>query len=178
MLVGGLTFGRPPASAIAPVLCALTGPARRTSGRSRSPGPGWATLRLPEPSQSEGDRLTSDLTYPLSLSDGDPERVTVRPQLPDSDAILMPPMDTRGSGSIGLPAIVAVQPRPTVGTRTFGAGESGASRSPVNEVAAASSISAVRRDEHACAHDGAGPPAQRVSMPRLARSRLPGRRRA
>jgi len=24
------------------------------------PGPGWATLRLPEPSQSEGDRLTSD----------------------------------------------------------------------------------------------------------------------
>jgi hypothetical protein len=27
-----------------------------------SPGPGWATLRLPAPNQSEGDGLASDLT--------------------------------------------------------------------------------------------------------------------
>ena len=40
-------------------------------GRSRSPGVGRVTLRLPEPSQTEGDGFASDLTHPLSLSDAE-----------------------------------------------------------------------------------------------------------
>jgi len=62
------------------------------------PGPGRVTLRLPVPSQPEGDGLASDLTHAQSLSGGDPELVTVRTRLPDSHAILMPQMETRGLG--------------------------------------------------------------------------------
>ena len=42
-------------------------PAPWAATRALSPAPGWATLRLPVPSQSEGDGLTADLTHP-SLS--------------------------------------------------------------------------------------------------------------
>jgi hypothetical protein len=40
------------------------------------------TIRLPEPSQSEGNGLASDLTHAQSLSGGDTERVTVEPGYP------------------------------------------------------------------------------------------------
>jgi len=45
-------------------------------------GVGWATLRLPVPSQSEGDGLAYDLTHAQSLIGGDPEPVAVRPDHP------------------------------------------------------------------------------------------------
>jgi len=53
--------------------------AAATPDRTRSPGPGWSSLRLPERSQSEGDGLTADLTDPLSLGDANTARVAVRP---------------------------------------------------------------------------------------------------
>ena len=40
---------------------------------------GRVTLRLPEPSQSEGDGLAADLTHAQSLTGGDPAWVTIRP---------------------------------------------------------------------------------------------------
>jgi len=62
-------------------------------GRSVSPGPGWVTLRLPEPNQSEGDGLASELTHPLSLSDANTARVTVRSGYPKP----VQPVGRRGS---------------------------------------------------------------------------------
>jgi len=52
-------------------------------GRRITPGSGWATLRLPEPNQSEDDGLGFDLTDPLSLSDANTARVAVRPGYPN-----------------------------------------------------------------------------------------------
>ena len=64
----------------------------RTSGPEGAqitPGPGWATLHLPEPSQSDGDGLGSDLTHPLPLSAwaqvviGNTAEVAIRPRYPN-----------------------------------------------------------------------------------------------
>jgi hypothetical protein len=48
------------------VLWTLPGPAQHPTSRSGS-GLGRVTLRLPEPSQSEGDGLASDLTHATLL---------------------------------------------------------------------------------------------------------------
>ncbi len=53
-------------------------------GERRTLGPGWATLRLPESSQSEGDGLASNLTHPLSLSGDANTAWANRPRLPES----------------------------------------------------------------------------------------------
>ena len=68
-------------------------------------GLGWATLRLPERSQAEGDGLTAYPTNPLSLSDANTARVGVQTRLPDCDGILMPQLETREliAPSIGCP---------------------------------------------------------------------------
>src|ERR1700723_3306179 len=57
-------------------------PSKAKSQERIAPGPGWATLRLPERSQSEGDGLAADLTHPLSLSDANTARVANRPGRP------------------------------------------------------------------------------------------------
>jgi hypothetical protein len=64
----------------------------QSSARHRpgSPGAGWATLRLPVPSRSEGDGLAPDMTHAQSACGGDPERVPV----------LIPQMDIHGVAGI------------------------------------------------------------------------------
>ena len=58
-----------------------------------SPGVGRVTLRIPVPSQSEGDGLASDLTHPLSLSDASTAWVANRPGYPN----LVQPVRHNGS---------------------------------------------------------------------------------
>jgi hypothetical protein len=57
--------------------------------------PGWATLRLPEPSQREADALGSDMTHPLSLGDANAARVAIRPGYPNP----MQPVAEEDTGS-------------------------------------------------------------------------------
>ena len=46
----------------------LAAPSLGLAHQAGTPGPGRVTLRLPVPSQSEGDGLASDPTHPLSPS--------------------------------------------------------------------------------------------------------------
>jgi len=64
-----------------------------------TPGLGRVTLRLQVASQSEGGGLGSALTHPLSLSDANTARVAVPTGLRDSNAILLPHIDTWGLGN-------------------------------------------------------------------------------